>query len=81
MEQKQITASQLLREFETYKNMLVSGKVKTLVVPVENENKIVLRLEGKKSSAENIIRELRKISKPFKVKRVDLFANLKRPKF
>jgi hypothetical protein len=73
----QITTRKLLREFKKHKEMLLSGEISDLILPIENDRKIIISLEPKGNSKE-IMEALRKIKRPRKkLKRpVGVFDNL-----
>ncbi|HEC65765.1 MAG TPA: hypothetical protein ENI23_10745 [bacterium] len=73
---KTVTVRRLLREFKTFKDMLVQERVKTIIVPIGKDKKIQVSLLHEKNSASNIARKLASSSKKIKVKRSDIFEEL-----
>jgi hypothetical protein len=76
MDTKQITTRELLRDFRTYKELLLSQEVESIVIPIRPGKKIRLQLEEEKNTARNIADTFANNQKTYKISRTDLFDEL-----
>jgi len=65
----EITTRELLRDFKKYKTLLKDKKVGTIVLPIENGEKINISLAEKTNTGRNIAKAIRAIKKPIEVTR------------
>jgi len=63
------TVRQLLRGFKEYKNLLVNGKVDTIIVPIASSQELVIQLKKQKNTAENIGKMFQQRKKVITIKR------------
>ena len=79
MLQHEITTRELLRNFKAVKEMLLTGKVETVVIPVGKYQKLTVSVQKPKGNGADIVAAFRSLPKSIRIKRhPELFEDLLR---
>ena len=73
---KRITTRELLRNFKSLKDQLLTGSVHHLVIDIGNEQELELSMRKKSNTGENLAHAIQAMKKPITVKRIDVFDEL-----
>lgn len=75
--QIQITTRELLRDFKSYKAILLRREVDQIIVPIDDDNSINISLGSKKGDPKKIANMFRSLRKPVKIRsNKDIFEEL-----
>ena len=72
---REITTRELLREFKSYKDLLIAGRIRTILIPADKGRKIVISLQDEKSTGENLAKTF-SMGRAIKVTRHNIFDDL-----
>ena len=73
---KEVPTRDLLRNFKKYKEMLIQGKIKHIVLPVDKENKLEITLRKEMNTGMNIAEMFSNLLAPIEIERTDIIDEL-----